>query len=285
MKILILLMSCNKPLYLEEETACRETFLKDVYDYGVPYLFYKGLNEEHNEQGIDYDTQTIYVDAPDDLAGTGRKTALALRESLDIDYDYLIKTNVSTYINIENVMRWIETWPGKDDTNIYGSRFIVNKASLDIPFPRGNFVIMSRKMVEGSLDIMDKLVGKDGIPKTDDTLVGLSMLYYQMKKLELDYIKSLKVVPTVFSFVEPIADRPEFFDALAVRCKNEAEREKTPENMRKVYDIYRGSVIPERNGFRQLEILEVGDGVMMAYDKYCKARVSASKTNTEENKK
>ena len=170
-------MSCNKSLYEEEEKACRETFLKDVDETKVSYWFYKGINASHLEQEFDNETHTLYLIARDDLAGTGKKSLEAIRATLNLDYDYLIKTNVSTYLNIDKIVKEMETWEGKDDENIYGGRFIVNEASKDIPFPRGYFMAISKSLAKEMLEVADRLVGKSGIPLTDDTLMGLSLLY------------------------------------------------------------------------------------------------------------
>ena len=262
-------MSCNQPLYREEEKVCRDTFIQDAEGAGLSYYFYKGLDEAHSAQCIDNKTHTMYFDAPDGLGGTGRKTLTALEFSLTKDYDYLIKTNVSTYLNLGNIAKLAETLPGKDDTNIYGARYIINKFSKDVPFPRGFFVMYSRNLVSDIVRIGECLVGKENLPKTDDTLLALASLYAIQKERELNYMSCVKEVPAICEWSEEIHDEAEFKDALAIRCKDEAEGEHTGENMRRVHDILNGRILPGKKGYRRAKIFETKYG-MLHYGDYLK---------------
>ena len=245
-KVLILLMSCNQPLYDEEEQACRDTFLKDAEEAGVSYYFYKGLDGTHSASCIDEEAHTIYIDVSDGLGGTAKKTALALEMTGDKDYDYVLKTNVSTYLNINNIAKAVDEWEGAEDDNIYGGRFIINQASKNIPFPRGYFTLVSKKLVSGALPFMKKLAWVSQMPKTDDTLLGLSLLYYIKKGLEKDYMGSLNIVPSVISWRDDIWENPGLLNALAVRCKNENALEKTPDNMRAVDRVVKEKTEPKK---------------------------------------
>lgn len=236
-KILILLMSCNLPKYEAEEAACRETFLKDAEGAGIPYYFYKGTS---GETMIDEESHTIYVNAPDNLAGTSKKTVLALNEALKMDdWDYVVKTNVSTWIDIEKVMKAVSCWDGREDRNVYGARYLANEASRNTPFPRGHFLILSRFLVEGALMIAPKLFDVVGFPKTDDTLVGLSLLYHLQKVCGERYLDRLMEVPSVAAWTDEIQEAPEFGNALCIRCKmgNGTEMDETPDNIRKVHRL------------------------------------------------
>ena len=236
-KILILLMSCNQPLYEQEEQACRDTFLKDAEGAGLSYYFYKGTE---GELSIDEKTHTMLLPVPDSLGGTSRKTVLALTEALKMDdWDYVIKTNVSTWLDIAKVVKAVEKWEGSDDRNIYGARFIANDASRKVPFPRGHFMILSRFLVEGIITWAPKLLNASDMPRTDDTLLCLSLLYHLQKVCGDTYADRLMEVPAVNSWQEGIQDAQEWTDALSIRCKDEATPENTPDNMRKVHKLKR----------------------------------------------
>ena len=285
MKILILLMSCNKPLYEEEEKACRETFLKDVDETKVSYWFYKGINASHLEQEFDIETHTLYLIARDDLAGTGKKSLEAIRATLNLDYDYLIKTNVSTYLNIDKIVKEMETWEGKADENIYGGRFIVNEASKDIPFPRGYFMAISKSLAKEMLEVADRLVGKSGIPLTDDTLMGLSLLYVINKVKGKDYLSKLQEVPSVVEWPNyDISRAPEFADSLAIRCKvDKFEGENpTPDNMRLVHEKLSSPI--KSPAYRPAQYFESGVG-LFKYEKYHVIKKLIEKLKEEAKKK
>ena len=256
-KFIILLMSCNKTQYEEEEKACRETFLRDADTLGIPYYFYKG---GYDVQRMDDAAHTMHLTSPDNLAGTARKTVDALKMSLNYDWDYIIKTNVSTWLDINKIHNTIQNWEGRDDRNIYGARFIINNISKNVPFPRGNFMILSRSTVEGMLTYADTLNNIGGLPKTDDTLLCLSLLYYTQKVLGDDYVSRLMEVPSVNTFSENIQEAPEWNDALSVRCKDETALENTPKNMRLIHGLKNSPVV--RRNFRRATLFETAYGIM-----------------------
>ena len=254
-------MSCNNPLYENEELACMNTFLMDAEGAGIPFYFYKSVSEGHPEPGFDEEGHTLYVDAPDGLAGTGKKTAAALKAILPLDFDYVIKTNVSTYLNINNILNGTRNWPGKDDTNIYGGRYIINKSSLNVPFPRGCFLVLSKTLTKGMLDTLDTLTDRDSMPKTDDTLICLATLYHIQKQLKANYIDKIKQVPSVASWTENVIEDPLFRNAFAIRCKDENDQENTPGNLLKTHALIKAGEGPELNYIPAKEY-ETGLGIM-----------------------
>ena len=254
-------MSCNNPLYEKEELACMNTFLMDAEGAGIPFYFYKSVSERHPEPGFDEEGHTLYVEAPDGLAGTGKKTAAALKAILPLDFDYVIKTNVSTYLNINNILSGTRNWPGKDDTNIYGGRYIINKSSLNVPFPRGCFLVLSKTLTKGMLDTLDTLTDRDSMPKTDDTLICLATLYHIQKQLKANYIDKIKQVPSVASWTEDVIEDPLFKNAFAIRCKDENDQENTPGNLLKTHALIKAGEGPELNYIPAKEY-ETGLGIM-----------------------
>ena len=204
-------MSCNDELYLKEEQACRDTFLKDAEKAGIPYFFYRG----GKEGDFDEENHVIYAPVPDDLANTAKKTTWALSWAYENfpETDYFIKTNVSTWLDIKKIVEAVESLEGKPDLNIYGARFLANETSRRVPFPRGHFVILSGSLLKGVKEIAPLLVGRDSLPKTDDTLLCLAMLYYIQKKLGDNYLTKLKEVPSVCEWREDIESAPEYNEA------------------------------------------------------------------------
>lgn len=282
-KILILLMSCNQPLYASEEQACRDTFLKDAEGAGISYWFYKGVSEEHPEPGLDEETHTLYINVHDGLGGTSKKTVAALAEALKYDtWDYVLKTNVSTWLDVPKIQKAVNKWEGREDKNIYGARFLANDASKKVPFPRGHFTILSRSMVEGIVKWAPILIKSGGMPRTDDTLLCLSTLYHVYKVLQEKYEDKLMEVPSVIAWANEIQDAPEWTDALSVRCKEEKEPTKTPENMRKVHRLKREEK-QDRVYRRPMGLVETGYGLMQ-YKMYEKISTLIDKMRKEKEK-
>ena len=259
-------MSCNQPLYEEEEQACRDTFLKDAEGEGIPYYFYKSVNSQHPTPEIDEETHTIYLDTPDGLSGTGRKTVAALESVLGFDFDYLIKTNVSTYLNIKNIVKGMNKWDGKDDMNIYGARYLINPSSKNIPFPRGFFTVLSKTLSQGVIEIAQTLANNPTMPRTDDTVISLALLYYLQKRLDEKYLDKIKVVPSVTEWTDYIIEDPAFDRAFAIRCKDEKIKENTPENIIRVHEMVKTKAYPAMN-YRPATTFETSIG-MMSYNNY-----------------
>lgn len=259
-KILILLMSCNQPLYEQEEQACRDTFLKDAEGAGLSYYFYKGGSTEIS---VNQESHTMYLPVPDGLQGTSEKTTIAFNEVLKLnDWDYIVKTNVSTWLDIEKILNVVDKWEGREDRNIYGARYLANDASKNVPFPRGHFIILSRSLVEGIVEWAPKLIKATGMPKTDDTLLCLSLLYYTQKILGDTYQDRLMEVPSVNSLTEPLPEAQEWPDALSIRCKDEINPENTPNNIRKVHKLKRSLNNQMRMYRRPMGITETKYGLM-----------------------
>ena len=280
-KILILLMSCNQPLYQEEEQACCETFLKDAEGAGLSYYFYKGTD---GELTIDQESHTMLLPVPDGLGATSKKTLMAFHEALKMGgWDYIIKTNVSTWLDISKIIKAVDKWEGCEDRNIYGARFIANDASKKVPFPRGHFIILSRTLVEGIVKYGSILAKVDGMPKTDDTLLCLSMLYYLHKVLKDNYRERLMEVPAVIEWSDAIQDSREWSDALSVRCKDEGSPENTPKNMRKTHKIKR-SKKQEKSYRRPMNLVETKYG-LMSYAVYNQVSALIEKVKKEAEEK
>ena len=273
-------MSCNQPLYEQEEQACRDTFLKDAEGAGLSYYFYKGTD---GELSIDRKSHTMLLPVPDGLGGTSKKTVLALTEVLKMDdWDYVIKTNVSTWLDIAKIVKAVEKWEGREDRNIYGARFIANDASRKVPFPRGHFMVLSRFLVEGIVNWAPKLLNVNDMPKTDDTIICLSMLFHLQKVLGDNYEKRLMEVPAVNSWQEGIQDVQEWADALSIRCKDEVTPENTPDNMRKAHKLKR-SKNQMRMYRRPMGVIETRYGMMTyaTFQRVCAAVDQANKAREE----
>ena len=265
-KILILLMSCNEELYLKEEQACRDTFLKDAEKEGIAYFFYKG----GEELKIDTENHVIYLPVEDNLSHTAEKTTQALSTVLNEfkDWDYIIKTNVSTWLDIKKIVETVNTFEGRDDLSIYGARFLANEFSKRVPFPRGHFTILSRKLVEGIAELAPKFIGHNGIPKTDDTLLCLTLLYYIQKSLGDSYLARLREVPSICEWYDDIESAPEYATALSIRCKNEKEKEKAPDRMLAVHSL-KHKKTKAKKYCRKVNLIETKYG-LMTYEKYNK---------------
>ena len=95
-------------------------------------VFVRSTNEtEYMEDNI------LFLKVPDDINGTYEKLRRAIMWFNDKEVDYFIKTNTSTYINMNAIEQFL-TFDNIDCEKIYGPRLLIN----NIPFLRGNFLII-----------------------------------------------------------------------------------------------------------------------------------------------
>lgn len=146
MKILILLMSCNNCFFQEEEQLVKDTWLKAVVEGQYPeidYYFYTTGDNEH----IDKENHKIYVKAPDGWDSTFYKTkrAFALVKE-NLEYDYIVRTNLSTYVNIQMLLAFIKLYVApNNDKHIWGMELCNHK---DTFYLIGKFLIFNKEDVD-----------------------------------------------------------------------------------------------------------------------------------------
>lgn len=113
-KIVILIMSCNEKLFIEEEKVCMETYLKNVSKYpNIEFYFYRGKNTKEQEPNqdinwLDEESHVIHLNSEDDTY-TFEKTIAAFKflEEHGIKYDYILRTNTSTWVNIDLLNKFV----------------------------------------------------------------------------------------------------------------------------------------------------------------------------------
>jgi hypothetical protein len=180
-KAIILVMSCNKDRFIKEENAIRETYAKDILENkysNIKLIFYRGGSEESY---YDETINTYFSKERDDLDGTYHKTIDVFKwvsETFD-DFDYIIRTNTTTYINIDAIRQFLEL---KDDYNgfIIGPDLLIIGVNNWVPTIRGHFQIYSKSVI---VDLIANPIEIEcGI---DDIVIGF-MLHkiYDSKYLE-----------------------------------------------------------------------------------------------------
>ena len=149
-KILILAMSCNQDFFKREEDLCRQTWIKNISCFdNIDYYVYTQSND--NNYYIDKNYHKLWVPCVDTRFGTTEKTfkAISLLKKCNIldEYDYIFRTNLSTYINIPLLNEFIQNIT--DDEITYATENFITKEQCPYPyniFPQGNGVIFSRKL-------------------------------------------------------------------------------------------------------------------------------------------
>ena len=139
-----MLMSCQNEFFVKQEQDCKNTFLSNLTD-NIDYLFYRG---GYNENKYNDNEQLLELTSLDDLKNTFSKTYDALKFVKDnLKYDYIFRTNTSTYINIELLNSFVQQLTNTDE--IWGGELVFNREVLnDILYLRGNGLLFSTKYLD-----------------------------------------------------------------------------------------------------------------------------------------
>lgn len=194
-KILVLVMSCDNDFFNAQVNKIKETWASDILNgeyQNINFLSYKG-SLDYISHDYDEKNHELIVRCEDDLENTFKKTIYALEyiNKLGIEYDYIFRTNTSTYINIELLNAFIQQLT---DENIVYTSELYSLIEAPAPKPmdlygRGNGLIISKKMIDILINESINMLYSE---YSDDILIGnvLNGYWYKQGKNYLDYIKS-----------------------------------------------------------------------------------------------
>ena len=196
-RILILAMSCNDQFFADQVEVIKNTWAKPIIEgkyENIDFMYYTGSLEKHS-----YDTKTKHLNlrCEDNIDNTFKKTYYAfslLRSNEEtFNYDYIFRTNTSTFVNVELLDAFVQSLT--DDSILWCSElYSLSEGFVPRPlylYGRGNGILFSKKLVD--------LVLKEGLPflyleKCDDWIIGNILNSYWIKQGEsyLKHIKSYK---------------------------------------------------------------------------------------------
>ena len=193
-KILIMIMSCNDDFFVTQEQIMKETWIKQIDQFdNIDYIIYRG---DPNIEKHKYDKQNhlLSLRCEDDLNNTYKKTYYAFKLGHKIyDYDYIFRTNTSTYVNVVLLNQFIQEL---DNDEILWASDLYSLSNSFCPYPlylygRGNGMILSKKLID---IILSEGISHLYLEKCDDWIIGNILNTYWIKqgKDYLDYIKGYK---------------------------------------------------------------------------------------------
>ena len=193
-KILITVMSCNDDFFIKQEQIMKETWIKQLNQFdNIDYIIYRG---DPNIQKHKYDKEQhlLSLRCEDDINNTFKKTYYAFKLADKIyDYDYIFRTNTSTYVNIALLNQFIQELSNDE---ILWSSDLYSLSNSFCPYPlylygRGNGMILSKKLIN---IILSEGISHLYLGKCDDWMIGNILNSYWIKqgKDYLDYIKGYK---------------------------------------------------------------------------------------------
>lgn len=190
MRCLVLTMGCNQDFFIREEKKVRETWAKDILDkkyLDLDYFTYTASSDENSY--IDYETHTIYISCKDDLYGTFEKTSKCFKllndEGILKNYDFIFRTNMSTYINVSLLNIFLHS-DLIDNNLIYGGDIYCAKTACgpfnysyyaignSIMIPIKYLILLNEKHLheyfEKYYNVMNGI--KDSVLNIDDNAIG-----------------------------------------------------------------------------------------------------------------
>lgn len=141
-KILVLVQSCNDELFEKEIECIKETYANNLPS-NIDFIYYTGDNDK--EELVE---NCLKLTCCDNIYSTFRKTYYALRflQLNNIQYDYIVRTNTSTYINIKLLNKIINSIV--DDKKLYCTElYSLSDGCCPMPlalYARGNCIIISK---------------------------------------------------------------------------------------------------------------------------------------------
>ena len=203
-KILVLSMSADLPLFNELEKVSNKTWRnidKEKYNnLDVEFWTYTDASYMQDTY-VDKDNHIIYIkrthkfEKDEGFYKTFSKTIYALKEieKLGIKYDYLLRTNNSTWINIPMINEFL-AWQC-DDSLLFTGRIYSSFWSAFNLYGGGELMIFSKRNLEILMKLIDDPEKKETeIPGCDDNLLfGIwNKRLLDLKLIESKYLHSLE---------------------------------------------------------------------------------------------
>lgn len=175
-KILILSMSCNHPYFKSLLSVVKDTWVKSIINKeyeNVEWFAYTACDKKHPVPEIDYKDHIIYVDSKDDLYSTYDKTQKAYNMIKNqIDFDYVVRTNTSVFINIDNLNKKLNT---HNSSNLIGGivgyyhKYHNGHTEFKWNMIAGLFMCMDKKYFDIAMTATNNY---DTIPAPDDVIIS-----------------------------------------------------------------------------------------------------------------
>ena len=180
----MLSMSCNDPYFQGLLSCVRDTWAKQLIQNkyeNISWWSYTACSEKHPYPHIDFENHMIYVDCGDDLLSTYIKTkkAYEMIKSTGIDFNYVVRTNTSVFVNIDNMLKRIEEIGDKD---ILGNwfQFYDNEDKCLFWCVVGFCFIMKKEWFDIAVSSEEGLITDSMgrlIPHNDDVIISRNLAY------------------------------------------------------------------------------------------------------------
>lgn len=242
MKICILIIYSDNEDYQKMLEIQKEylNFFKDE----IIFYFCQMKNNISNE--IEVDNNFIYVKGEEKLLNVLKKTIISMKYIIQKhDIDFLIRTNISTIVNIIQLKKIIHMLP---KVNFYGGGHFLNLQWLSYEngiydnslfgtfYVQGTSIIFSKDIVENICNNMDKL----RYDLIDDLALGVYISTYYSHILDYSMILSYELL-SMFNIKEnsniKLTENYLFYRNRIEAFKSNEKRIKDIENMKNITNL------------------------------------------------
>ena len=198
-KVLFLAMSCNDPFFEMSRKTTHDTWAKDIIEGRYPDVGFCSYTTAANYKERIED-HCVYVNTEDDYRHTYSKTVrtMQLLRERGITWDILIRTNTSTFFNVEKTLELLQTL----DTDKINTFFLCNIdiANKSIPIFAGWLMIFPWTFTELLINnfhilnedyiLIQELKKDPSFYANDDVLLGIFqwILYNNDLKVEINWL-------------------------------------------------------------------------------------------------
>jgi hypothetical protein len=142
-KIIILVLTWDDNAdYSIMDSAAKNTWGKSSDEVKIYHYYFKPLEFE----GVDVVENNIFCSGYESVSRIGHKTLMALEYLLTQDFDYVFRTNSSSFIHIPNLISAMNNFPTE---KFYSGRVLpYHTTELNLDFVTGSGYILSRDLVE-----------------------------------------------------------------------------------------------------------------------------------------
>ena len=180
----------------------------------IPYLNPTNTQELSTEEKAGKEPAKIVTDTPEDWSLIGLKTIIAFKHVLkNYEFDYLFRTNTSSYLDVPGLLRNIE---GKPSKNLYAG--VIGKVFGSLRFASGAGILISR-------DLIERICEKESLWKhglVDDIALADLISNFEVPSVELSPLPRLDLA----TLVEAESTAPEIIkENFHFRCKSDSVEE------------------------------------------------------------
>jgi len=219
MKILYLIIASNDPIHIQDEITQRKTWANESQS---EVIWLRGGTDEYFNQ----ESRTLYVKIDEDYKNILSKTILGVKWCIkNVDFDILIRGNVSTYFATSKIRRHFKKIKIKDDLLGGHIDFVSDESKSldDSVFINGGAIFLTRKaaITLTNLDVQEwdswpddfaisrylitHGVALSQIPRCSLSATGFfsNRIYYRLKSSSNSKMASMRMLSIHKYFEEP----------------------------------------------------------------------------------